>query len=1089
LTEWGIHAQSVVGHSSGEIAAACAAGYLTPEDAIKIAFYRGQAAKELESEAHDAVGMMAAGLGAAEVERYLSGVADTVQIACFNSPSSVTLSGKVADLEVVRERLQADSHFARMLQVNLAYHSKYMKAIGEKYETLLKDNCDKPLNGNPAVSLFSSVTGINHNEPMGALYWKTNMVSPVRFDEACTSLLSERTAADFLIEIGPSGALAGPVGQIKKALPGQGANIQYFASSKRGPDSFNALFDVVGRLFISGLPANIRKVNRDERLTDSLNPSTIVDLPNYTWNHSTKYWHESEASKEWRYRPYVHHDLLGSKILGTAWSAPTFSKILDIKDIPWLKDHKMGPDTVFPAAGFCAMAVEALFQSTQKTNAVDGVSKANQLCYRLRDVKFDNALVLDDNEPTKIKTILSPYATGSKGSWYQFKVISSQDDVIREHCSGLGRLENISSEDVSSVDAEPLKHTSPGHLWYKAMADAGYGFGPAFQRQLEVESTSGQRTSRSLVDLREPPSAWSIQSPYPLHPACIDGCFQTVTPSLVAGIRSNIKSVLIPALIDDLVIFPNTSRPDRGVSVTSSKYVGKGRQDDDKNYTSSCTVHDPETQKTILRLTGLHYHRLDTGTDPLASHTLNCVTWRPDVTFISSQQPFPSIKSDLPETLDYLIDLVAHKKPGLNILEINLDSGDESTVWFGKGDKQIRAAYQVYNFISADAVALVNVESELGSQRSASFSLSDLTKPDAIPFDAKFDLVIVKAVEVAANIASQVVLNAHSAVAPGGHVLFAQYGTISTSQAVLINGFAHGEDLETIISSSGLHIVSKVIFDKHRNIHLARLVPPESAPTSTSTAVKLVNFRSATALIASIKSELLQAGHIIEEHDARSPISQDDIVMVLDELSDPLLTSISGSEWDAVKNIISQRSKLLWVTSGSQINVTHPNLALVHGLFRTIRAEDPGLSLTTLDVESPAAPSTISAISSLIKALTIPAAKTSVESEYVERGGVIHVSRILPDGPVNAFKDTESTGEKLEVLPLHENENCTRLRAERLGTLDSLVFGEIAAKELPIRENCVEVEIYAAGLNFKVSPKEIVLVLEPWLNQNLRMSL
>jgi acyl transferase domain-containing protein len=225
-----------------------------------------------------------------------------------------------------------------MLQVNLAYHSNFMAEIAANYNHLLLQNCETPLSGKEGVTMFSSVTGHAMDVDCDDKYWKRNMVSPVRFDEAVREMVSGRDGADFLIEIGPSGALAGPISQIKKALGGQGNDIQYCAASSRGADSIKALFDVTGKLFIAGGPVDLTKVNEVE----GANPSVIVDLPNYVWNHSTKYWHESEASKDWRFRCFPHHDLLGSKVLGTSWHSPAWKKVLKVENLTWLKDHKVG---------------------------------------------------------------------------------------------------------------------------------------------------------------------------------------------------------------------------------------------------------------------------------------------------------------------------------------------------------------------------------------------------------------------------------------------------------------------------------------------------------------------------------------------------------------------------------------------------------------------------------------------------------------------------------------------------------------------------------------------------------------------------
>lgn len=341
LEDWNVNPQSVVGHSSGEIAAAYAAGYLSKEDAIKVAYYRGQAAKDCQISDKRPVGMLAVGLGSTEVSKYLQGMEESVHIACFNSPQSVTLSGTLDALEEVKKRLVKDHHFARLLQVNLAYHSKFMAEIGDHYEGLLLKDFESLPKKNGDCTMFSSVTAEEMSQQADASYWKSNMVCPVRFGDAVEKMISGREGANFLIEIGPSGALAGPIGQIKKAIPGNGANTQYFTALSRGQDSVNSLFKVAGQLFVSGATISLKNVNKDGAGAEAVSPKVIVDLPNYTWNHSTQYWYENDASKDWRNRLFPHHDLLGSKVLGTSWHLPSWRKILRVEDLSWLKDHKV----------------------------------------------------------------------------------------------------------------------------------------------------------------------------------------------------------------------------------------------------------------------------------------------------------------------------------------------------------------------------------------------------------------------------------------------------------------------------------------------------------------------------------------------------------------------------------------------------------------------------------------------------------------------------------------------------------------------------------------------------------------------------
>ena len=340
LEDWNVTPQAVVGHSSGELAAACAAGYLSKEDALKAAFYRGQAAKNCNP-IPTLVGMLAVGLGPEQVMKYIDGSTDTVQIACFNSPDSVTLSGTLSSLEDIKTHLVEDGHFARLLQVNLAYHSLYMKEIGEDYQALLEADFENfsPKRGH--VSMFSSVFGHEMEGITDAHYWKENMVSPVQFDQAAQAMISGKESVNFLIEIGPSNALAGPVKQILAKLGSQGANVQYCTAMSRGQDSIKSVYDVAGRLFASGGVIDLAKVNTDMVGAQKVTPSVIIDLPNYSWNRSNEYWYESEASSDWRNRMFPHHDLLGSKILATSWHTPAWKKTLKVNDLPWLKDHKV----------------------------------------------------------------------------------------------------------------------------------------------------------------------------------------------------------------------------------------------------------------------------------------------------------------------------------------------------------------------------------------------------------------------------------------------------------------------------------------------------------------------------------------------------------------------------------------------------------------------------------------------------------------------------------------------------------------------------------------------------------------------------
>lgn len=110
---------AVVGHSSGEIAAAYTAGLLTEENAILCAYHRGQAVKRQNKKGS----MAAIGLGSLAVQEYLAAGAG---IACENSPTSVTISGDADAVHETLEAIKSDEPdvFTRLLHLDVAYHSR-----------------------------------------------------------------------------------------------------------------------------------------------------------------------------------------------------------------------------------------------------------------------------------------------------------------------------------------------------------------------------------------------------------------------------------------------------------------------------------------------------------------------------------------------------------------------------------------------------------------------------------------------------------------------------------------------------------------------------------------------------------------------------------------------------------------------------------------------------------------------------------------------------------------------------------------------------------------------------------------------------
>lgn len=153
-----------------------------------------------------------------------------VCVACINSQSSVTVSGDRPQILALREKLEAQAIFNRLLVVDKAYHSHQMGAAYEAYVQALSAIQPRSFEGSRMVStVFADYVD---GENLDARYWARNLLSPVRFSEAfgevCKEHINNKKASDsratMVVEIGPHSSLAGPVRQIQRAL---GSNMGY----------------------------------------------------------------------------------------------------------------------------------------------------------------------------------------------------------------------------------------------------------------------------------------------------------------------------------------------------------------------------------------------------------------------------------------------------------------------------------------------------------------------------------------------------------------------------------------------------------------------------------------------------------------------------------------------------------------------------------------------------------------------------------------------------------------------------------------------------------------------------------------------
>lgn len=427
--------------------------------------------------------MLAVGLGPADVLEAIADIPD-IGIACYNAPNSVTLTGTGKAIEKACAKFSVSRVFHRKLATSgNAYHSRFMEEAGQHYGILLNQCLPDGFEANSGskIQMFSSVTD-RLIETVDTAYWQQNLESPVRFNTATQLLLKNRPDVRIIVEIGPYLALAGPLKAIRAALELGTERLMYHPTLKRNGNSVECLLILAGSLFLFGYSLAITKINSDSNIGDALE-FLIPNLPTYQWNYDQDImWAESRLSTDIRFRTHPHHDLLGSRLPGTSDKAPTWRNMISVDKVPWLKDHKVGNDTVFPAAGYVALALEAIAQ------VYEPKGKGAAASYTLRNVDISSAILLKESSDTEI--LLDFHAVSNRHGVYGFSISTVSDGVWTEHATGTVQADEDQSKSewhrtpieakhlLTSVDEEllcdPIKVGSRGGM-NKDSFDRQYG--------------------------------------------------------------------------------------------------------------------------------------------------------------------------------------------------------------------------------------------------------------------------------------------------------------------------------------------------------------------------------------------------------------------------------------------------------------------------------------------------------------------------------------------------------------------------------------------------------------------------------------
>jgi acyl transferase domain-containing protein/SAM-dependent methyltransferase len=607
----GVHFDVVVGHSSGEIAAAYAAGVLSARDAILVAYFRGLyvglSASPNGSHIHGAMVAVGTSLEDAEDlcndERY----AGRLAVAACNSSSSVTISGDEDAIEELQELMEDEKKFHRRLRVDVAYHSRHMDPCFTPYVEALRQcgvqalRLSKEEEGPRKCQWFSSVydCAVNpHDDDMrlNDQYWAENMTRPVFFSQALRTALLCTSSRRFSValEIGPHPALQGPAGQTIQETLGKG--IPYHPTLFRGKNAVTALSSSLGFLWQqlrSNNAADVPDLDRYERAMisdgqrnqqqqNNCRFKVVKGLPTYQWDHTTKHWAESRASRKMRLRRDIYHPLLGHTTPDSSKHHLRWRNLLregsseDQEDILQLDGHRVQGQTVFPAAGYVATIVEAA-RALVSNDIEDSTTQEAKRVVRLVEIHnmvIHQAIVLssDGRDGVEVLIELADVTETPKSNRIRARFSYSADlghnDELTLTVSA--EVEVLVGHGDSSLDHQLLPPRRPlaPHLipvekdrFYTSLATFGYEYEGAFKSLAELKRNYGkascmvevQGNSRSRSDAHSPQYD---QASILVHPADLDAAFQSLLLAYSYPGDHQLRALHLPLSIECVRVNP-----------------------------------------------------------------------------------------------------------------------------------------------------------------------------------------------------------------------------------------------------------------------------------------------------------------------------------------------------------------------------------------------------------------------------------------------------------------------------------------------------------------------------------------------------
>ncbi|MGW2620993.1 type I polyketide synthase, partial [Streptomyces sp. NPDC001500] len=272
----GVEPAAVVGHSQGEIAAACVAGGLTLEDGAALVVLRsGLIAGELSGRG----GMMTVALPPADTAERIRPWDGRISVAAHNSPGSTVVAGEPRALQELLAECRRTKVRARLIPVDYASHSAQVERIETRLTELAAGVEPRPsripFHSTTAGALFDT-TGLD------AGYWYRNLRRPVLFGPVTEQLLDQ--GHDVFLEMSPHPVLVPAVQDTVDAVGATAAAVGSLRRDEGGPERF---LRSLAEAFVRGVPVDWATVL-------GATAARPVDLPTYPFQRS-RFWPEPAA--------------------------------------------------------------------------------------------------------------------------------------------------------------------------------------------------------------------------------------------------------------------------------------------------------------------------------------------------------------------------------------------------------------------------------------------------------------------------------------------------------------------------------------------------------------------------------------------------------------------------------------------------------------------------------------------------------------------------------------------------------------------------------------------------------------------------